>query len=702
MSILNASVVGFFLVLSAGSIAGTPPSYHVAEVGSLVDDQRQSRINHLNENGDAVGEMFLLTATQGLIYTYEHGPMLLPPIDGLVSSRAVEVTDRDEQGEVIIVGSAGTSAFDPNNTTVGVGCYWRYSTVTGMITESGLIGPLPSDASARATGVNNNGIVVGWSRASDFGAFTPILFDVNTDSLSPLTFPALPVDINNNGQVAGGTFIGDTMGNATDIGIPNDTTSASIVAINDQGWVVATVSRPFTDGAGRFVTGAARFTGTWRIIWSNSAFDNASDINESGDIVGLLGISSGFRPAVFYDDINEVHLVNNLLGPMEVAGEFSAVGAINTNKQLGVGFPFASVFTPLGQMIISGDVNGDAEVTSEDLCDWLASPVDLDGDGDADGDDEMFLIGLLELLGIPVDDCNGNGIPDHCDILSGFSNDCNENFVPDECEPDCDGDGLPDSCESDCNKNGVPDDCDIADGTSDDCNGNGIPDECDVSDTVFTANNYDPPLPLFSDLPFDDNLFVTTNGTIQDVEVVLDMNFRVGQVTARLSHAGVTVTIIDRPGVTPQNPLGFTNLGYRIVLDDEGAGANIQNVGATVSVFESIESPPSYRPTNPLSAFDGLPREGEWILELDLGFAQTFNPAMLNWGVSVTDTEVSVGECVCAGDCDESGIVEFDDLICMLFQFNTSGTNEAADCDQSGVVDFNDLICALFGFGSCY
>ncbi|NIM47868.1 MAG: hypothetical protein GTO22_01155, partial [Gemmatimonadales bacterium] len=32
----------------------------------------------------------------------------------------------------------------------------------------------------------------------------------------------------------------------------------------------------------------------------------------------------------------------------------------------------------------------------------------------------------------------------------------------------------------DCNGNGVPDACDIADGTSDDADGDGVPDECDA------------------------------------------------------------------------------------------------------------------------------------------------------------------------------------------------------------------------------
>ncbi len=51
------------------------------------------------------------------------------------------------------------------------------------------------------------------------------------------------------------------------------------------------------------------------------------------------------------------------------------------------------------------------------------------------------------------------------------SADCNGNGVPDECD-------LADSASSDCNANGTPDECDVADGTSRDCNADGVPDEC--------------------------------------------------------------------------------------------------------------------------------------------------------------------------------------------------------------------------------
>lgn len=85
--------------------------------------------------------------------------------------------------------------------------------------------------------------------------------------------------------------------------------------------------------------------------------------------------------------------------------------------------------------------------------------------------DEFCTLDALEFVVAPrSNDCNGNGIPDECDVAGGSSSDCNL-------------DGRPDECESitDCNANAVPDACDIARGTSPDCQSNGIPDECDVA-----------------------------------------------------------------------------------------------------------------------------------------------------------------------------------------------------------------------------
>jgi formylglycine-generating enzyme required for sulfatase activity len=71
-------------------------------------------------------------------------------------------------------------------------------------------------------------------------------------------------------------------------------------------------------------------------------------------------------------------------------------------------------------------------------------------------------------------DCNGNGVPDYCDIGQGVSADCDMNSIPDECDilagraRDCDVDGRLDICEiafdgaADENGNCTPDSCEYA------------------------------------------------------------------------------------------------------------------------------------------------------------------------------------------------------------------------------------------------
>ena len=117
---------------------------------------------------------------------------------------------------------------------------------------------------------------------------------------------------------------------------------------------------------------------------------------------------------------------------------------------------------------------------------------DCNGNGTPDGCEVLSGTGAdCDANGVPDEcesakDCDGNGRPDLCDLLDGSSSDCNHNFVPDQCEdhPDCNANGVSDYCDVaegrsyDCNKNKVPDECEGLP----DCNGNGVPDTCDVLD----------------------------------------------------------------------------------------------------------------------------------------------------------------------------------------------------------------------------
>lgn len=89
----------------------------------------------------------------------------------------------------------------------------------------------------------------------------------------------------------------------------------------------------------------------------------------------------------------------------------------------------------------------------------------------------------VELRIVRLTDCNGNTVPDECDVLSQASG-------------DCDKDGVPDECQADCNSNGTPDTCDIVEMTESDCNSNGEPDACDVSVSSLRWHPLEVPPPL--------------------------------------------------------------------------------------------------------------------------------------------------------------------------------------------------------------
>ena len=101
--------------------------------------------------------------------------------------------------------------------------------------------------------------------------------------------------------------------------------------------------------------------------------------------------------------------------------------------------------------------------------------------------EEAPLKGELEMWSFFTVDCNGNGIPDSCDIASGFSTDCNSNGTIDYCdiaqgtEEDDNHDGIPDRCQHDCDHNGRDDDDDILLDPSRDCDSNGILDSCEIA-----------------------------------------------------------------------------------------------------------------------------------------------------------------------------------------------------------------------------
>jgi len=134
-----------------------------------------------------------------------------------------------------------------------------------------------------------------------------------------------------------------------------------------------------------------------------------------------------------------------------------------------------------------------------------------------------------QIVSNSVEDCDGSGVSDHCEILQGVL-------------ADCDGNGIPDSCE-------------IADGLANDCNQNSIPDHCDLLQGIEVDSN----APVFLELPGDQVVMVEGSSCSAIVDwvppTVIDdcgvLTVEVSHIPGSLFELGtstVTYTAIDLHG----------------------------------------------------------------------------------------------------------------------------------------------------------
>lgn len=623
------------------------PLYHVTDLRNAVEATWPgvtwpgSRARGLNQDGDLVGEAELDGAQQqAFLYTVEHGIIPLPLIAGWSSNLALEVSDRDQNGEVVIVGGGVYGVHW--DVFIGEAALWRVSTVTGTVLETRKLGTPAGLDDALAMAVNNNGKVVGWGHATSNSFVTPWKYDVNTQVLETFPFPSKPMDINNSDQVCGGPYRGDLFGNYQHLGNPPEIGEPGYTKINDQGWVMGRAGTGISDGAGHFLATVVRFADGlgWTVMPPVSHLTLAGGLNGQGDFTSAGG-------SVFLQSTGQFHAIGPLIAPEFHNYSAGLIPAINDHQQVVATMAHAILLTPLGVMVIPGDVNGDVRVDLDDLCAFNANPIDLDGDGSVTGADLSWLIARLAVFGHAPTDCNANGVPDRCDITSGTSSDCDLDGVPDSCQSDCNSDGIPDSCEPDCNGNGTPDPCDVLAGTSEDCNVNGVPDECDGGWTVDYANVFDPPVfvPVNAFLP--DDIVVNESGLVGDVDFTIDIGYRIGHLTVLLSHNGKTITLIERPG-HPESFLGNGQSGYDIILDDEGTGGPIEDEGNFGSPFGPILSPPSFTPNEALSAFDGMPMAGTWTITVITDpVYSSVTEEWTDWGLTITSAPESIPPCVC-------------------------------------------------------
>jgi hypothetical protein len=244
-----------------------------------------------------------------------------------------------------------------------------------------------------------------------------------------------------------------------------------------------------TDGGGGvYLSSNTNYAIRNGIFWANEANGSAAE-------KGQIGWGSSTPPTVSYTCIQNKNLISGD-GNIDddpafrdaAHGFYQLLGAApspckNTGTNVGL---------PPDQYDLDGDHNADEATPDLDLLERISEvTVDMGAyeytfancDPGEDQEDDV-----QEIVEGGESDCNGNWVPDDCDIADQTSVDCNSNNIPDECDiasgtsHDCNGDGIPDECgqlTADCNGNCVEDALDIQNSTSEDCDDDGVPDECE-------------------------------------------------------------------------------------------------------------------------------------------------------------------------------------------------------------------------------
>jgi hypothetical protein len=383
-------------------------------------------------------------------------------------------------------------------------------------------------------------------------------------------------------------------------------------------------------------------------------------------------------------------------------------------------------------------------------------PVVIGAHTNASGGFNQFLDGRLDELritGAALDvkrllddprglDCNGNGIPDVCDILQGVEGDCDGDGTPDACDPDCDADGVSDVCEiesgaeGDCDGDGVLDSCEIAAGAADcdgngvpdacqlageDCNANGIPDACDIADGLLgdcDGNGIPDACELGEPLVYriDDGgaeFGVRSAGT----HMVWLTNYRVEQGAGLIESLEMSFVFL------PDN----ANVTVGVWSDPDGDGdptdaqllTSIATPAAPLGVLRVIDIPDTYVGPNGTSFFIGAYRSvtgsdfpapidasGEEILDrcwvigheapidlnnlaegaVEFSLVEDALPFSGKWLSRCLATTTTF-------DCNENGVLDQCEIADGTVEDSDgSGVpDECEDCNQNGVLDSSDI-----------
>lgn len=138
--------------------------------------------------------------------------------------------------------------------------------------------------------------------------------------------------------------------------------------------------------------------------------------------------------------------------------------------------------------------------------------------------------------------------------------------------------------------------------------------------------------------PLTNTITVPSGPTIADVDIMVNVAHSwVGDLQVRVVHGAGTSSLIDRPQLNNPNPGGCGGANFNIVVDDEGTTTTDAGCSGSTPAYPANGH---FRPTTPLSVFDGQSAAGTWTMTvIDNWNADT--GTLNSWAVVVTPTNTA-------------------------------------------------------------
>lgn len=279
------------------TVFGQTVEYTVQDLGVL-EEGNYSVARSINNNGEVAGLGYITGGYRAFRYADSSG------IENLGSPPGTNIADGWDINNDRTVASAGGA--DPYIYTDADG--WRY------------LGSLGGDG-GEARGINDNGIVTGFSYTSGSNNPHAFIFDSNADpgsmiDIIPDISTSYGRDINNAGQVTGYMLSGGfrafrwTDGDVQNLGVLPGMAHSFGYAVNESGQVTGYSSSASGNAAKIF-----RYTdGVGMEDLGGLGEDNAGwGINSRGDVVGRGNPGAGFEVAVIYTDEDGLRNLNDLI-----------------------------------------------------------------------------------------------------------------------------------------------------------------------------------------------------------------------------------------------------------------------------------------------------------------------------------------------------------------------------------------------------